>query len=296
MVKKKKKIPWGQVALHTGFILICSTFILPLILMLSISFSSETAITDFGYSLWPKEFSVEGYKAIFTNPKQIIDSYRTTIIYSFLGTALGLLSGTMTAYPMSRTAVYKFHKYTKAYFFASMYFSGGLVATYILYTRWLHVDDSIWVYLIASIGAPANIYIYRSAFQSNGKELIEAGKIDGASEYRIYFSIALPLIIPTVAAYGFMSLVGRWNDWMTSMLYIRNTELYSLQYLLQKILRESSFLENLAKTGQSSQGMVVPTETMRYAMAIVASGPMMIVFPFFQKYFAKGMTVGAIKG
>lgn len=295
MKRKKKEFTKGQIALNIFFILTSLTYILPLILMFSISVSSENAITTYGYTFIPKEWGFDGYKAVFQNPGQLLNSYKITIIYSVVATVLSLLVKALAAYPLSRPN-YKFKKHTTMYLFFTMLFSGGLVPTYIINTKYLHLDNSIWIYILPGLVAAWDVFIMRTFFQGLPNGLVEAAKIDGASEFRIFFTMILPLSTPVLASLGFMYLVGKWNDWNTALLYIRDTELYSLQYLLQRILREADFINSMAKQGLSTGDMAMPTETTRYAMAVLAAGPMMIIFPFFQKYFAQGLTIGSVKG
>lgn len=292
--KKKKTLTSGQIILNLIFIILCCTYILPMILLISISVSSESAITQYGYSLFPKEIGFDGYKMVFKNPKQLLDSYKITIIFSFVATALTLIVKSLYAYPLSRRT-YRFKKATTWYIFFTMLFGGGLVPSYIINTKMLHLGNTIWIYILPGLMAAWDVIIMRTFFQGLPDGLVEAAKIDGASEILVFFKIIIPLSTPVLASLGFMFLIGKWNDWNTALIYIQDKELFSLQYLLQKILREADFIKAMAEKGQE-MGQEPPTETMRYAMAILAAGPMMFVFPFFQKYFAKGLTIGSVKG
>lgn len=293
----KHKITLGRVILHLFLIALSLTYILPLILMVSISVSSEQSIVEYGYSFIPKAFSLDAYRQAFANPQQIIDSYKVTAIFSIIATILAMLVQSLMAYPLSR-ANFKSKKFLTTYLFITMLFSGGLVPSYILNTQYLHLQDTIWVYILPCLTSVWNVIIFRTFFQGLPEGLVEAAKIDGAKEIQIFFRIIFPLSRPVLASLGFMYLVGKWNDWNTALLYIREPKLYSLQYLLQRILREAEFVKGLQET--NSAGLIttdiLPTESMRYAMAILAAGPMLIVFPFFQKYFVKGLTVGSVKG
>ena len=293
----KHKITLGRVILHLFLIALSLTYILPLILMVSISVSSEQSIVEYGYSFIPKAFSLDAYRQAFANPQQIIDSYKVTAIFSIIATILAMLVQSLMAYPLSR-ANFKSKKFLTTYLFITMLFSGGLVPSYILNTQYLHLQDTIWVYILPCLTSAWNVIIFRTFFQGLPEGLVEAAKIDGAKEIQIFFRIIFPLSRPVLASLGFMYLVGKWNDWNTALLYIREPKLYSLQYLLQRILREAEFVKGLQET--NSAGLIttdiLPTESMRYAMAILAAGPMLIVFPFFQKYFARGLTVGSVKG
>ena len=290
---RKKSFSVGHIILNLIFIVVCLTYILPFILLLSISFSSEQAIGLYGYSLLPKVFSTEAYKQIFNNPTALINSYITTAVFSFGGTIIYLFMSSLLAYPLSRRC-YKLRTFTTWYLFITTLFGGGLVPTYLVNTNLLHLDNTIWIYILPGMVSAWTVIVIRTFYQSIPESLVEAAKLDGASEFRIYFQIMLPLSVPVLATYGFMALIGKWNDWNTSLIYITDTRLYSLQYLLQKILREADMLKQMAEEGMSTYD--IPTETMRYAMSVIVAGPMLFVFPFFQKYFAKGMMIGSVKG
>ena len=297
MVKIRGKKPLGgQIALHIFFILLSLCYILPFILMVSVSFTDEDAITSFGFSLLPSVFSVEAYKLAFRNPAQLIQSYQVTAIVSFAGMALHCLVMSLMAYGLSRRE-YKFRSFFTYLAFFTMLFSGGLVPTYLLISKYLKLKNTLWVYILPSIASCWNMIVLRTNFQQLPDALVESAKIDGASEYRICFQIVLPLSVPAIATVGFLYFVGKWNDWTTCLYYISKPKLYSLQYLLQRILREAEYLKQLSAEQLSVESnTVVPTESFRFAMALLASGPVLVIFPFFQKYFSKGMTIGAVKG
>lgn len=286
----------GQLFLHIFFILLSLMYILPFLLLISISISSESAIKEYGYTLLPKVIDLAAYKQIFRNPATMLDAYKVTIIFSLATTALSIIVTSLAAYPLSRQNC-KFRKIFSFYLFFTMLFSGGLVPSYLINTRYLHLDDTIWIYILPGIVSAWNVIIVRTFFQGLPKELIEASKIDGLSEVGILFIIIIPLSTPVLATIGFMTLLGKWNDWNTSLIYINDRSLYSLQYMLQKILNEAEFLKQASTDGTGLVDNVeAPTESLRYAMAMVAAGPMLVIFPFFQKYFTQGLIVGSVKG
>lgn len=286
----------GQFFLNIFFILLSLMYILPFMLLVSISISSESAIKEFGYTLIPKAVDLVAYKQIFKNPATMLDAYKVTIIFSLATTVLSIIVTSLAAYPLSRQNC-KFRKIFSFYLFFTMLFSGGLVPSYLINTRYLHLDDTIWVYILPGIVSAWNVIIVRTFFQGLPKELIEASKIDGLSEVGILFIIIIPLSTPVLATIGFMTLLGKWNDWNTSLIYINDRSLYSLQYMLQKILNEAEFLKQASTDGTGLVDNVeAPTESLRYAMAMVAAGPMLVIFPFFQKYFTQGLIVGSVKG
>ena len=273
--------------------------ILPFVLIISASFSDEQTLLSEGYKLIPSVFSTEAYKYVFRNPQQLLDSYKVTIIYSIVATVLGVVVMAMLAYPLSRPN-YKYKKIATFFIFFTMLFSGGLIPTYIWITRYLHLGDTIWVYILPCLVNAFHVIVIRSFFQGLPQALMESAKIDGASELQTFFKIVMPLSKPVIATISLLTLLSRWNDWNTALIYIKSSNLYSLQYLLQKILREAEFVKNMADsspvTGVDLDLSNLPSVTIRFAMCMVAAGPMLIIFPFFQKYFAKGLTVGAVKG
>lgn len=294
----KKKINIGQIGLHVYFILICATYILPFILILSVSFSDESALKSSGFSLFPKIFSTAAYELAFANVTQLIRSYEVTIVFSMATTGLAILLSGMMAYAMSRP-YYRFRKLITFMAFFTILFQGGLVPSYIINTKYLGLGDSILIYILPSIISAWNLIVMRTNFQQIPSSLIESAKMDGASEIRICFQIVFPLSLPVMATIGFLTFVGKWNDWFTTSVYIRSLNLYSLQFLLQRILTELEFvkqMEQLAGPTLLFSTENLPTESFRFAMAVLAAGPVLLFFPFFQKYFSKGLTIGAVKG
>lgn len=290
MKKKQRK---GQIILNIVFILLAICYIYPFLMVVSVSLTEETALYQNGYQLIPEKISTLAYEMVFRNPEQMLRAYAVTIVFTLSATLLSALVTALLAYPLSRPN-FLWKKPLSFLVFFTMLFSGGLVPTYLLLTKYLHLNDSIWVYILPGLVSAYNVMIVRTNYRSLPNEMIEAAKLDGASELRICFQIVIPLCRAGIASVAFLFLVAKWNDWMTSMLYIRNPNLYSLQYLLQRLLRETDFLRN--SLNGLDAGATPPLETMRFAMALVAAGPVLVIFPFFQKYFTKGMTLGGVKG
>lgn len=294
----KNKIINYRVWIHLLFIVSCLTFILPFILVISISFSNEADIYNHGYKLIPMRIDLTAYKYVFANPGQIIDSYITTTLQAVIGTLVSVIAMGACAYSLSRVN-FRYRSAITFYLFLTMLFSGGLIPSYLLNTKYLHLDNTLWIYILPSIANAFQIIVFRTFFQSIPASLPESAKMDGASELKIFFRIIVPLSTPVIATIAFLCVVGRWNNWYTSLLYIRTPKLYTLQYLLQRILREAEFVQSMAQEtplGVFDLKTKAPTESMRYAMLVVAAGPMVLIFPFFQKYFSKGLTIGAVKG
>ena len=290
----KQKIG-GQVALHIIFLIMVLMYIVPFLMVISVSFTDEMSLIVDGYRLWPAKFSTKAYEMIFSDPTQIINSYRTTIIFTAVAPFLAILIMGVMAYPLSRSN-YKHRKFVTVLVLITMLFNAGMVPNYLLIVKYLKLNNTIWVYILPGLVGAYNLIVIRTNYRSLPKELTESAKIDGASEIRICFQIVMPLCKPVLASIGFLFMVNKWNDWMNSMLYITKPQLYSLQYMLQRILNEAAYLKQMAEAGTLMGGEVFPTESFRYAMALVAAGPVLCIFPFFQKYFAKGMTIGSVKG
>ena len=290
----KKKANWGQIALHIVFIVLMFIYLVPFVYLISSSFTEETALVQNGYKLLPMKFSTEAYKLVFRNPMQMLRAYGVTAFFTFVATALSTLVMSLLAYPLSRPN-FLWKKQLNFLVYFTMLFSGGLVPSYVVMTSLLHLDNTIWVYILPGLVSAYYVMIIRTSYRAIPDELIEAAQIDGAKEMYICFKIIIPLSKATIASIAFLFLVAKWNDWMTSMIYIRDTNLYSLQYLLQKLLKEAEFLKKSVASGLD-YGATMPSETMRFAMALVAAGPVLLVFPFFQKYFTKGLTIGGVKG
>jgi len=299
MVENKRKAILEQVLLNSYFIICSLFFIVPLILVITSSISRDSFIEMYGYSLFPREISFAAYESIFKVPKRIIDAYYITAFTSIVGTFMSVITMGLMAYSLSRRDFAYRGILTKLIFF-TMLFSGGLIPSYIINTQFLRLNDTVWIYLLPGMVSAWFIIIMRTFFQQLPIELVESAKIDGAGEYRIFFTIILPLSKPLIATISLFCLLARWNEWMTTLIYVTNERLFTLQYILQRILREAEFargfLMNVPGAFEKLDFRELPSHSMRYAMTLLAAGPMLIIFPFFQKYFTKGITIGAVKG
>lgn len=285
-----------QISLTIFFIILCILIIAPFWLLLSVSFSNEQDIVFNGYKFWPEHFDLGAYKYIFKNPGSILNAYKVTAIFSFITMVLGVILMSLVAYPLAWGKL-RGKRGISFYLYFTMLFSGGLVPSYILITQYLHLDDTIWVYILPSLISPWYVFMIRTFFQSLPYEIYESAVVDGASEYRIFAQMVIPLSKPVLATVALFTFLNQWNNWYTSMLYINNENLFSLQYLLQKIMQDIQLLQKLESSGINMiSASEIPSETVRMAMAVVVAGPALLVFPFFQKYFTKGLTVGSVKG
>ncbi len=279
------------------FILFSITFIVPFLYIISISLTDESYIIQHGYSLLPKQLSTAAYSYVFANMTQLVNSYVVTIISSLAVALGGTFIMALLAYPLSVKEFVARRVITFLVFF-TMLFGGGMMASYIVNTQILGLGDSIWIYILPALVTPYYVIILRSNFSGLPSSLVEAAEIDGAGEYRVFFQIILPLSKPVLATVALLTLLAKWNDWTTAMIYIRNNRLFSLQYLLQKYLNEAAFLKQMSDIAPANMtsNITTPSESLKFAMVVIATGPALVIYPFFPKYFAKGMTIGAVKG
>lgn len=296
MGKKKREIVF-QIFLTIVFAILCLLILFPFLLMVGVSFSSEADLSQYGYRLIPVHASLSAYGYVFANPKSVLNAYGVTFLFSVLAMVASTFFMALLAYPLSKKAFIA-RKQISFYIYFTMLFSGGLVPTYILITQYLKLTDTIWVYIIPTLISPWYVFMMRTFFQELPPAIAESAKIDGASEFTIFFRLIIPMSKPVIAAVALFMFLGKWNDWMTSMLYINKENLISLQYLLQRIMNEIEMLQQMSESGSGALVDLskIPSETARMAMAVIVAGPALVVFPFFQKYFVKGLTVGSVKG
>lgn len=291
---KTKKISGMQLGLNLLFILISLIFIYPILLIVSISFSDMGSIVENGYRLIPEKLSLVAYKYVAASPDRLINGYKVTLTTTTLGTFLSLLISAMLAYALSRKD-FRFRKGVTFFVLITLLFNGGMVPWYMLITNYLHLKNSLLALILPYLVSAWNVFMLRTFFQSVPNELIEAADIDGSTEFRTFFTIVVPLSTPALAAVGFLIMLRYWNDWWLSMLFVEKGQLHTLQYMIYDMMNKVREMMQDASAGNMSlQDM--PTETVRMATVALASGPMLFVFPFFQKYFVKGLTVGSVKG
>ena len=289
--------PFWNGVLHLIFIIYSLCCIVPLLLVVGISFSEEKSIAIYGYSFIPKVFSLEAYKWILKTGGAIFRAYGVTIFVTIVGTLLSLAVISMFSYVISRKDFRHRNKFSFIVFF-TMIFNGGLVPWYMVYVNVLHFNDTILALLIPSIANAWYVMIMRTFYQTNVPDsLIESAKIDGAGEFRTFIQIVLPLAKAGLATIGLFQCLTYWNEWYLPLMFITDDKLFNLQYLLYKTLAAIQYLSQAANLPQSSDVLAkLPSESARMAMCVLAIGPIVIAYPFFQKYFVKGLTVGAVKG
>ena len=272
--------------------------ILPLFLVISISLSNMNDIIKYGYMLIPKNINFSAYIYLFKDSRMIFDAYKVTIFVTIVGTISSVFLMSLIAFPLSRKD-FRLKGIFSFIVFFTMLFNGGLVPWYILISRYLNLSDTIWVLILPYLISPWYILLLRTFFKNIPFEIIEAAKIDGSSEFRVFVEIILPMSKAALATIALLVAYRYWNDWYLGMLFIQKQNLRPLQYLIQSIMSNMAELEkNFQLLSKMLSGNIqdFPREPVRMAMAVIAAGPILIIFPFFQKYFIKGMTVGAIKG
>ncbi|MCI7041988.1 MAG: carbohydrate ABC transporter permease [Lachnospiraceae bacterium] len=296
---KKEKKGIGQIIL--GFFLFLYTLFcgLPILLVFIAAFSDEKAITQNGFSFFPEKWSLAGINSVLRYGSQLLTSYGVTIFVTVFGTFLGLLVMSMFAYSISRKD-FRLSKFLSIYLLIPMLFNGGQLSGYVIFTSYYHLKDSLWLLILPLCVTTMNVIILRTYIANSiPNELMEAAKIDGAGEYRTFFQITLPLLKPSLAAVGFMMATAYWNDWQNALLYITTDKKKPLQLLLINIQKSIEFLlnnSNVPASARAAMGGNIPQYSSTMATVLVVIGPIMIVYPFFQKYFVKGLTVGSVKG
>ena len=278
----------------TLFAIFC---ILPFELIVSASLTSEAYILKNGFSFIPGKFSLEAYKMVFKMPEAIIRAYGVTTVTTIVGTVVSLFFCAMSGYVLGRKE-FPFTRFFSLYFYFTALFSGGLVPTYILMVRYLRLKDSILALIVPYLFGVFYIIIIRGFINRTiPDEIIASAKVDGANDLYIFIRIVLPLSKPILASMALFIALGYWNDFFNTMMYIQNPKLYSLQYFLHSLVARAEFLASLKQKVPDLAALPdPPTESLKNAMTIVVTGPILLLYPYLQKYFVKGITIGAVKG
>ncbi len=279
---------------YTFLTLLAVICILPFILILSGSLTENSIILHKGYSLLPKKFSWDAYKLILENPRDILNAYKVTVFVTAMGTGVGLLLTTITAYILSRKE-FKYRNRISFIIYFTTIFGGGLIPWYITISKILHLHGTLTALWLPGVLSSYNIILMRTFIKGSvPDEITEAAKIDGAGHITIFGKIVLPVLGPALATIGLFLALGYWNNWLSSSLFINDTSKYMLQFYLYNLLNRAQAIKDLALT--SGVVLEVPTESTKLAMTIIATGPIILLYPFLQKYFVSGITVGAVKG
>jgi len=269
--------------------------IMPFIIILSSSVSDEMTIIKEGFRIFPKDFSWTAYKLIFQYPEDLLRAYGVTIVITASGAVGGLLITSLVAYTLSRRE-FILRGPLNFYVFFTMLFNGGLVPYYILVANVYDLKGTLWALILPLMVNAWNVLIMRTFFVQIPEALIEAARIEGAGEYRIFFRIMIPLSTPVFATIGLFLVMSYWNDWFQALLFIDDRKQLPLQYLLYNVLRNAMEVANLSQVGGQTINAVMPTESLKMATVVLTVAPMTIVFLSIQRYFVRGITIGSVKG
>jgi putative aldouronate transport system permease protein len=255
---------------------------------------NEQEIVREGYKLLPKEFSFKAYELLFNNSTQLVNAYQVTIFITVVGTVLGLFMMSMAGFVLNRKD-FKYRNFFSFLIYFTTLFSGGLIPTYILMVKHLHMKDNLFAMILPAVVGAWSIFLMRNFMKAIPDSLYESATIDGAGDFRIYWRIFIPLAVPSLATIGLFSAIGFWNEWYNGMLYMDSPTKYPLQYFLQRMVNQTN-LGSLINSGAVINTADLPTQSIKMATAVLATGPIILLYPFVQRYFVTGLTVGAVKG
>lgn len=290
--------PLTNALFNVLFAILSFICLFPVFYVVMISVSSEESIRLNGYALWPESFSNSAYMFLWNERSTIFHALIISIIVTVVGTVLGVLLTTTMGYVLSRPQ-YRLRNFFNWVVFIPMIFNGGMVANYVVVANMLHLNDTIWCLILPLAVSSFNVIISKTFFRTTIPDsIIESAKIDGASQLTIFSRIVVPISKPVFATIGLFLTFGYWNDWFQSSLYISKNNLISLQALLNKMMENLNYIANNPAAGLSLQQYrnSMPTESVRMAIAVVIVIPIACAYPFFQKYFISGLTIGAVKG
>lgn len=289
--------PGTNVLFHLAAGLFAFLCVFPFAFVLIISLTDENALARNGYRIVPEKWSLEAYRYIFRTGDSLLRSYGVTVFITVAGTLLSLVFITLFAYAISRKS-FKYRNFFSFFAFFTMLFNGGMVPTFIVVTQLLHLKDSVWALILPMAVNAFYIMIMRTFFITMVPDgIIESGRIDGAGEFQTFFRLVLPLSLPGLATIALFNTLGYWNDWFNALLYIDDPKLVPLQSMLMRIETSMQFIMQNSTNASVSTGLMqkMPQDTSRMAMVVLATGPIVLAYPFFQRYFVQGLTIGAVK-
>lgn len=287
-----------RIIANVVLVVLCLCCILPLLLLLMSSLTSEESLIQNGYSFFPKEISFGSYQYLWSSRGQFLRAYEMTILSTLVGTVSNIMLTVLMAYPLSRKTL-PGRNFFSFFLFFTMLFHGGIVPTFLIYSQVMHIKDTFFALVVPSLMLNAfGVIVMRTYFTTNiPDEILEATRVDGAGEFTVLFRIVLPISKPIIATIALMSGLSYWNDWMNGLYYITTrTDLYTIQNVLNRIITSADFISTNESNAAIGTGMTVPSVGVRMAIAIVAILPVLVVYPFFQKSFVKGIVIGGVKG
>lgn len=292
----QRRFSWTQAILVLVVALFSLACLFPFLMVISGSLSTEKDIVNYGYALIPKHVTLQAYKILILGSNRILDAYGVSILVTSIGTALSIIVNGMGGFVMARRS-FRYRNILSIYVIITMLFNGGLVPWYIICVRYLDLKDTLWAMILPPLANAFNMFLIRNFMQSIPEDLYESAKIDGASEYRIFFRLIAPLSIPVLATVGLFVALGYWNDWFLGLMFIDKTELQPLQLLLRALISNVEFLKSSSNAAAMQRiAPAIPSESIKMALTVITIGPIVFLYPFVQRYFVKGLMVGAVKG
>lgn len=288
----------ASVLVNVVLLLLALTCILPLLLLITSSFATETSLMENGYSFWPSQWGLDAYQYLWHSRGQILTAYKMTVLSTLCGTVLNVSITALLAYPLSRPNLVGRNVFSFLVFF-TLLFNGGMIPSYMMWTQTFHIKDTFWALILPNLLMNGfGVIVMRTYFVANiPNEIIEAARIDGAGELRTLLEIVLPLSKPILATIALMSGLAYWNDWMNGLYYlVKRTDLYTIQNLLNRLIASADFISNNAANSALTAGITIPSVGIRMAIAVIALLPVMLIYPFLQKGFVKGIVIGGVKG
>lgn len=291
---KKKKITFGKAFVYFFVIMAAAFCVLPLLLIFIVSFTKESAIIRNGYSFFPEEWSLEAYKLLFENGADVLRCYGNSIFITVAGTISAVVITAMAAYSLSNPSV-KYKDKLAMFFFVTMVFNGGMVPWYMI-CRKIGLSENLFALIIPNlIFSPFNLFLVRNYMREIPVSLMESAKLDGANDGHIAFKIYFPLSKPILATVALLYGISYWNDWWNSIMLVTDEKYYPIQYYLMKLKSDLNFMRNLQSAGMAGGG-ITPSESLQMATAVITIGPIILLYPFLQKYIVKGLVIGGVKG
>lgn len=287
-----------RTSVHVLMILMCCLCLVPLLLLLSVSFTEKNSLLLNGFTFIPQQFSLDAYRFIWLKSDEVVRGYGISLLVTAIGTVAGVAITALLAYPLSRNGL-PLKKLFLFIIFFTMLFNGGLVPSYLVYTQVFDLKNTLMGLIIPNLLTNGFMIMLMRTFFANSipGEIIESAYMDGAGEFKIFYKMVLPLSLPILATVGLTQLIGYWNDWFNGLIYVTDSRLFSLQNLLNRILMDMQYLKSNSSMGNASQLLAeTPSETIQMAMAVIGTLPLIIAYPFFQRFFVQGLTVGAVKG
>jgi len=291
-----RKFSISQFIIIVAISLFSLSCLFPFIMVISGSLSTEKDIMDYGYSLWPKTITFDSYRILFLGSNRIIDAYGVSLLVTVAGTVLSLIVTSMGAYVMARRS-FKYRNILSIYVIITMLFNGGLVPWYIICVRYLDLKDTLWALILPMLANAFNMFLIRNFMLSIPEDMNESAKMDGAGDFKIFYRLIAPLSLPALATVGLFVALSYWNDWFLGLMFVDKQELQPLQLLLRTLISNVEFLKSSSNASAMQRiSAQIPSESIKMALTVITIGPIIFLYPFVQRFFVKGLMVGAVKG